>query len=148
MALLLPPAWQRTRASRSCCSKLARTARTWTICTCLERMCPRSMFQTTQADLVAVIVKLDYPPQRRDRLDIRTPAQPGLSGREVHLPRGKFLGGSSGCNGTICVRGVEQDYDDWGFPQWSGKEMFRAMKKVRQPLSSCFICQSYSASLP
>lgn len=40
------------------------------------------------------------------------------------------MGGSSGSNGTICVRGVEQDYDDWGFPEWSGKEMFRAMKKV------------------
>lgn len=50
--------------------------------------------------------------------------------RQCHVPRGRFLGGSSGCNGTICVRGVEQDYDDWGFPEWSGKEMFRAMKKV------------------
>jgi len=68
------------------------------------------------------------------------------------LPRGRFLGGSSGrsltsiaiyelfidsnghfvgSNGTICVRGVPQDYDDWGFPEWSGAEMFRAMKKVR-----------------
>ncbi|CAI0655110.1 unnamed protein product [Colletotrichum noveboracense] len=62
--------------------------------------------------------------------NLRTPAQPGLQGREIHLPRGKFLGGSSGCNGTICVRGVEQDYDDWNFPQWSGKEMFRAMRKA------------------
>ncbi|KAF4821624.1 L-sorbose 1-dehydrogenase [Colletotrichum tropicale] len=62
--------------------------------------------------------------------NLRTPAQSGLQGREIHLPRGKFLGGSSGCNGTICVRGVEQDYDDWNFPQWSGKEMFRAMKKA------------------
>lgn len=63
--------------------------------------------------------------------NIITPPQDGLKGRQCHVPRGKFLGGSSGCNGTICVRGVEQDYDDWGFPEWSGKEMFRAMKKVR-----------------
>lgn len=61
--------------------------------------------------------------------NIITPPQEGLKGRQCHVPRGKFLGGSSGCNGTICVRGVEQDYDDWGFPEWSGKEMFRAMKK-------------------
>jgi len=59
-----------------------------------------------------------------------SPPQPGLANRECRLPRGRFLGGSSGSNGTICIRGVEQDYDDWGFPEWSGAEMFRAMKKV------------------
>jgi choline dehydrogenase-like flavoprotein len=53
-----------------------------------------------------------------------------MHGRQVHVPRGRFLGGSSGCNGTICVRGVKQDYDDWGVPEWSGDEMFRAMRKV------------------
>lgn len=62
--------------------------------------------------------------------NIVTPPNPGLNGRQCHVPRGKFIGGSSGCNGTICVRGVKQDYDDWGFPEWSGDEMFRAMKKA------------------
>ncbi|KAK3111052.1 hypothetical protein LTR53_014068 [Teratosphaeriaceae sp. CCFEE 6253] len=62
--------------------------------------------------------------------NIVTPPQPGLQGKECRLPRGRFLGGSSGSNGTICIRGVEQDYDDWGFPEWSGKEMFRAMRKA------------------
>jgi len=66
--------------------------------------------------------------------NIVSPPQAGLNGRECRLPRGRFLGGSSGSNGTICVRGVKQDYDDWGFPEWSGDEMFRAMKKVSQPL--------------
>ncbi|ETN38729.1 uncharacterized protein HMPREF1541_06767 [Cyphellophora europaea CBS 101466] len=61
--------------------------------------------------------------------NIMTPPQAGLNGRQCHVPRGRFLGGSSGCNGTICVRGVKQDYDDWGFPEWSGDEMFRAMRK-------------------
>lgn len=61
---------------------------------------------------------------------IVSPPQPGLNGKECRLPRGRFLGGSSGSNGTICIRGVKQDYDDWGFPEWSGDEMFRAMKKV------------------
>ncbi|CAK3741214.1 gmc oxidoreductase [Lecanosticta acicola] len=59
---------------------------------------------------------------------VSTP-QAGLQNRECRLPRGRFLGGSSGSNGTICIRGVKQDYDDWGFPEWSGDEMFRAMKK-------------------
>ncbi|PIB02803.1 Pyranose dehydrogenase 3 [Cercospora beticola] len=62
--------------------------------------------------------------------NIVSPPQPGLENRECRLPRGRFLGGSSGSNGTICVRGVKQDYDDWGFPEWSGDEMFRAMKKA------------------
>lgn len=62
--------------------------------------------------------------------NIFTEPNPGLNGRKCHVPRGRFLGGSSGCNGTICVRGVKQDYDDWGSPEWSGDEMFRAMKKV------------------
>ncbi|KAK5065165.1 hypothetical protein LTR84_001001 [Exophiala bonariae] len=62
--------------------------------------------------------------------NIFTPEQPGLVDRKIHLPRGRFLGGSSGCNGTICVRGVKQDYDDWGSPEWSGDEVFRAMKKA------------------
>lgn len=65
-----------------------------------------------------------------------SPPQPGLNGKECRLPRGRFLGGSSGSNGTICIRGVKQDYDDWGFPEWSGDEMFRAMKKVCQRLPS------------
>ena len=66
--------------------------------------------------------------------NIFTLPNPGLNDRECHVPRGRFLGGSSGCNGTICVRGVKQDYDDWGFPEWSGDEMFKAMKKV------CLLC--------
>lgn len=55
---------------------------------------------------------------------------PGINGRQIKLSRGKFVGGSSGCNGTICVRGSEQDYDDWGIDGWSGSEFFDYMKKV------------------
>lgn len=29
--------------------------------------------------------------------------------RQIHLPRGKFLGGSSGMNGTLMLRGVQHD---------------------------------------
>lgn len=58
-----------------------------------------------------------------------TPPMPGVDGRQVKLSRGKFLGGSSGVNGTLCIRGNEQDYDDWGLPGWSGKEMFSYMRK-------------------
>ncbi|KAF2204315.1 alcohol oxidase [Delitschia confertaspora ATCC 74209] len=53
-----------------------------------------------------------------------------LNNRKLHLGRGKFLGGSSGCNGTLCIRGVKQDYDDWGVEGWSGEDMFQYMKKT------------------
>ncbi|KAL3478166.1 hypothetical protein BJX99DRAFT_269367 [Aspergillus californicus] len=58
-----------------------------------------------------------------------TKSMPGVDNRQVKLSRGRFLGGSSGCNGTLCIRGNKQDYDDWGLEGWSGNEFFDAMKK-------------------
>lgn len=42
-----------------------------------------------------------------------TEAEPGLGGREVNLPRGKGLGGSSSVNGMCWVRGNPMDYELW-----------------------------------
>ena len=49
------------------------------------------------------------------------------------MPKGfhRFLGGSSGVNGTLCIRGSRADYDAWDIEGWSGEEMFRYMSKVR-----------------
>ena len=71
----------------------------------------------------------------KDDWNIRGKPGAGTNGRPVHLSRGKFLGGSSGCNGTLCVRGSKQDYDDWGVKGWNGDEMFKYMSKVRISLS-------------
>ncbi|KAI9052915.1 hypothetical protein LZ554_003187 [Drepanopeziza brunnea f. sp. 'monogermtubi'] len=62
--------------------------------------------------------------------NITTEPSPGASGRQVKVSRGRFLGGSSGLNGTLCIRGTPQDYDDWNIPEWSGEEVFRYMKKA------------------
>jgi choline dehydrogenase len=43
----------------------------------------------------------------------RTVPQPGCGGRELHLPRGKVVGGSSCLNAMIWVRGAPIDYDAW-----------------------------------
>ena len=61
---------------------------------------------------------------------------PGVNDRQVKLSRGRFLGGSSGVNGTLCIRGCKQDYDDWGLDGWSGEEFFKYMSKVRRYLSA------------
>ncbi|KAF1846126.1 GMC oxidoreductase [Cucurbitaria berberidis CBS 394.84] len=53
-----------------------------------------------------------------------------LDNRQVKASRGRFLGGSSGVNGTLCIRGTKQDYDDWGLDEWTGDKMFEYMKKA------------------
>ncbi|CUS12308.1 unnamed protein product [Tuber aestivum] len=62
--------------------------------------------------------------------NIITEPNPGLDGRQVNASRGKFLGGSSGCNGTLSVRGTKQDYDDWQLPGWSGNDVWKCMEKA------------------
>ncbi|RPA98709.1 alcohol oxidase [Choiromyces venosus 120613-1] len=62
--------------------------------------------------------------------NIVTEPNTGLEGRQVKASRGKFLGGSSGCNGTLSVRGTKQDYDDWELPGWSGDDIWRCTKKA------------------
>lgn len=53
-----------------------------------------------------------------------------LDSRQVKTSRGRFLGGSSGVNGTLCIRGTKQDYDDWGLAEWTGDKMWQYMAKV------------------
>jgi choline dehydrogenase len=40
--------------------------------------------------------------------------EPALNGRQIDIPRGKGLGGSSMINGMVYARGHRRDYDDWG----------------------------------
>ncbi|WIA36647.1 hypothetical protein OEZ86_007931 [Tetradesmus obliquus] len=49
--------------------------------------------------------------------------QKQLTDREVYLARGKTLGGSSATNATLYLRGSPADYDAWGLPGWSGKDV-------------------------
>ncbi|PHH66103.1 hypothetical protein CDD81_166 [Ophiocordyceps australis] len=67
----------------------------------------------------------------RQDMDWNITSQPGvgINGRRIELTRGKFVGGSSGCNGTLVVRGTKRDVDDWEVPGWSGDEFFQYMRK-------------------
>lgn len=63
----------------------------------------------------------------------RTTPQKGNNGIVHHMPRGKLLGGSSGINYMMYVRGSDADYDDWATlvedDSWSAKHMKQYMRK-------------------
>jgi choline dehydrogenase-like flavoprotein len=55
-----------------------------------------------------------------------TEPEPAVDGRELFIPRGKTLGGSSSMNAMLYVRGRPLDYDGWeaqGAPGWGYKEL-------------------------
>ncbi len=57
----------------------------------------------------------------------------GLKGRRMRTPRGKMLGGSSGINYMVWVRGHPQDFDHWvelGAEGWSYDEVLPAFKRM------------------
>ena len=66
--------------------------------------------------------------------------EPALGGQPSYWPRGKLLGGSSGINAMVYVRGATQDYDDWarGAPGWDWQTIepyFRRLERWQGPLS-------------
>ena len=38
----------------------------------------------------------------------------GTEEAEIEIPRGKVTGGSSAINGQVFLRGIPEDYDNWG----------------------------------
>jgi choline dehydrogenase len=63
----------------------------------------------------------------------RSERDEGSGGREIEVPRGKMLGGSSSINGMVFVRGQAQDYDHWaqlGNRGWSYQDVLPVFKKM------------------
>ena len=59
--------------------------------------------------------------------------EPGLGGRQLTLPRGRVLGGTSSINAMIAVRGNAADYDDWsaqGCSGWSHAEVLPLFRRL------------------
>ncbi|MBL8699188.1 MAG: GMC family oxidoreductase N-terminal domain-containing protein [Alphaproteobacteria bacterium] len=68
----------------------------------------------------------------------RSTPEPGTANREIPVPRGKLLGGSSAINGLVYVRGQPLDFDTWaqfGNRGWSWDDVlpvFRRMEAFAQ----------------
>jgi len=57
---------------------------------------------------------------------------PQLGGRQLDLPRGKMLGGTSSLNGMVYVRGQREDFDGWaaaGNPGWAYEDVLPYFKR-------------------
>ena len=64
-------------------------------------------------------------PTRLHNWAFQTVPQAGLNGRRGYQPRGRMLGGSSGLNAMVYIRGHRGDYDHC---------LARAYQKKAQPL--------------
>jgi len=65
----------------------------------------------------------------------RTEPEPHLGGRQLFLPRGKLLGGSSSINGMFYMRGHSQDFDRWaqkGALGWSYADVLPYFLKMER----------------
>ena len=63
----------------------------------------------------------------------RSEPEENTSNRQIPIPRGKLLGGSSSINGLVYVRGNKLDYDTWaqmGNTGWSYDEVLPFFKKM------------------
>ncbi len=63
--------------------------------------------------------------------------QPNLNNRVIPVNRGKMLGGSSGMNSMLYIRGAAADYDEWakrGCDGWSFKDVLPLFKKLERNL--------------
>lgn len=59
--------------------------------------------------------------------------EPHLGGRRIYQPRGKMLGGTSGMNAMIYIRGNRADYDGWakaGADGWSYDEVLPLFRRM------------------
>ncbi len=71
-------------------------------------------------------------PTKLGNWGFETVPQPGLGGRRGYQPRGRMLGGSSGINAMIYIRGHRLDYDHWaalGNPGWSFADVLPYFKR-------------------
>ena len=65
-------------------------------------------------------------PKKINNWFYKSQPDPNLKNRQIFLPRGKVLGGSSAINGMVYIRGHQNDYDLWrqsGCEGWAFKDV-------------------------
>ena len=79
------------------------------------------------------IAFLKAVPDPRFNWPYMTEPEPHLDGRQLPLPCGRVMGGSSSINGMFAMRGHRKDYDQWaqmGARGWSYAEVLPYFKKL------------------
>lgn len=85
--------------------------------------------------------------------------EPGTENREIPVPRGRLLGGSSAINGLVYVRGQPLDYDTWaqfGNRGWSFDDVLPVFQRMenyehgadewRRQGGPLHVCEAYDQS--
>ncbi|MCF2871928.1 choline dehydrogenase [Octadecabacter sp. G9-8] len=84
--------------------------------------------------LINMPAALSYPmSMARYDWGYKTEPEPHLGGRNLAVPRGKVLGGSSSINGMIYVRGHARDFDHWaeqGADGWAYADVLPYYKRM------------------
>lgn len=65
----------------------------------------------------------------------RSEPEPGLQGRDMAMPRGLGVGGSSNVNGQIFIRGQREDFDGWrdlGNAGWGYDDLLPYFRKMER----------------
>lgn len=66
----------------------------------------------------------------------------------MYLARGKVLGGSSSTNATLYHRGTPTDYDEWGVPGWTSRDVLPWFTKCEDNgFRECFLTKGFGAGL-
>ncbi|WP_306130375.1 GMC family oxidoreductase [Roseovarius sp. MMSF_3350] len=63
----------------------------------------------------------------------QTTPQLELGSRQIYIPRGKVIGGSSSINSMIAIKGAHVDFEDWAKAAssiWGAENMFRVLRDI------------------
>ncbi|MBE9604510.1 GMC family oxidoreductase N-terminal domain-containing protein [Acetobacteraceae bacterium H6797] len=61
-------------------------------------------------------------------------AEENLAGRSAMILQGMMLGGSAALNGMVYTRGHAADYDAWGVPGWSARDVLPYFARGKRPV--------------
>jgi len=67
---------------------------------------------------------------------LRTAPQPGLRNRELTVPQGRMLGGSTAMNAMLWLRGDRGDFDGWNVPGRSADDLWPLFARIETPDST------------